>query len=55
MIFMDNSAILSYILRDHDSCKLESKKSTLQLVEKLKENDTYMYKDVYNQYKGAVE
>lgn len=26
-----------------------------QLVEKLKEDDTYTYKDVYNQYKGAVE
>ena len=32
---MDNSAILSYILRDHDACKLESKKATLKLVEKL--------------------
>ncbi|MEN8076606.1 peptidase T [Clostridioides difficile] len=50
-------AILSYILRDHDACKLESKKSTMQLVEKLL-NEKYgdrIKLTITDQYKNMAE
>lgn len=53
----DNAA-LSYILRDHDACKLEAKKSTLKLIEKLL-NERYgegiVKLTITDQYKNMAE
>lgn len=50
-------AVLSYILRDHDSCKLEAKKSTMRLIEKLL-NEKYGNRiklTITDQYKNMAE
>lgn len=50
-------AVLSYILRDHDACKLESKKATMKLVEKLL-NEKYgdrVKLTITDQYKNMAE
>mgnify|MGYP002581091492 CR=1 FL=1 len=51
-------AVLGYILRDHDACKLESKKATLQLVEKLlneKYGEGTVKLTITDQYKNMAE
>ena len=53
-----NISVLSYILRDHDACKLESKKATLQLVEKLlneKYGEGTVKLTITDQYKNMAE
>lgn len=50
-------AVLSYILRDHDACKLELKKATMKLVEKLL-NEKYgdrVKLTITDQYKNMAE
>ena len=51
-------AVLGYILRDHDACKLESKKATLKLVEKLlneKYGEGTVKLTITDQYKNMAE
>ena len=51
-------AILSYILRDHDASKLEAKKSTLKLIEKLlneKYGEDTVKLTITDQYKNMAE
>lgn len=53
-----DNAILNYILRDHDSSKLEAKKSTLRLVEKLlneKYGEGTVKVSITDQYKNMAE
>ena len=53
-----DNAVLSYILRDHDACKLESKKSTLKLIEKLlneKDGEGTVKLTITDQYKNMAE
>ena len=53
-----DNAVLSYILRDHDACKLESKKSTLKLIEKLlneKYGEGTVKLIITDQYKNMAE
>ena len=53
-----DNAVLGYILRDHDSCKLESKKATLQLAEKLlneKYGEGTVKLTITGQYKNMAE
>ena len=53
-----DNAVLSYILRDHDACKLESKKSTLKLIEKLlneKYGEGTVKLTITDQYKNMAE
>lgn len=53
-----DNAILNYILRDHDSSKLEAKKSTLRLVEKLlneKYGEGTVKVSIIDQYKNMAE
>lgn len=53
-----DNAILNYILRDHDASKLEAKKSTLRLVEKLlneKYGEGTVKVSITDQYKNMAE
>ena len=51
-------ATLTYILRDHDACKLESKKATMELIAKLlneKYGEGRVKLTITDQYKNMVE